>query len=99
MVNNKWYFSTWFIAVLFAFWFLVVPLIIGLYLLSLQNKESSARQNYIESIISKEKVLQMREIEQIKQQKELEDEKFRESLSAEIVIIEFKRGCIKIKGK
>lgn len=33
MFKEKWYFSTWFIALLFAFWFLIIPLIAGVALL------------------------------------------------------------------
>lgn len=75
MEVGKWYTSTWFIAVLFVLWFLVVPLFIGIYLLTLQNKESSARKIYFESITSQKKALQEQEIELIKQQEKLEDER------------------------
>lgn len=75
MEIGKWYTSTWFIAILFALWFLVVPLFIGFYLLTLQNKEGSDRKIYFESITSQKKVLQEQEIELIKQQEELEGER------------------------
>ncbi|MEB4861018.1 DUF4041 domain-containing protein [Priestia megaterium] len=38
MSSLRWYYSTWFIALLFAFWFLVIPLIIGLILVTKQRK-------------------------------------------------------------
>lgn len=37
--NNRWYLSTWFIAILFSFWFLVVPLIVGMIFINRQKKE------------------------------------------------------------
>lgn len=39
MREQKWYLSSWFIALMFMFWFLVVPLVIGIILLIRQNKE------------------------------------------------------------
>ena len=39
MKITKWYYSTWFIAFLFVFWFLIIPLIIGLILLFKQKRE------------------------------------------------------------
>lgn len=36
---KKWYLSTWFIALLFGFWFLVIPLIFGIYLIIKQKAE------------------------------------------------------------
>ncbi|WP_201317547.1 DUF4041 domain-containing protein [Paenibacillus sp. EPM92] len=37
MGEEKWYLTTWFIAGLFAFWFLLVPLILGVYFLRLKE--------------------------------------------------------------
>ena len=37
MDKERWYLSTWFISALFAFWFLIIPLIIGLILIYRQN--------------------------------------------------------------
>ncbi|WP_433743284.1 DUF4041 domain-containing protein [Falsibacillus pallidus] len=43
----KWYYSTWFVAVLFSLWFLIIPLIIGVFLISRQKKELKFHlQNY-----------------------------------------------------
>jgi hypothetical protein len=42
---NKWYLSTWFIALLFGFWFLVIPLIIGIYLII---KQKTALTSFVE---------------------------------------------------
>ncbi|WP_081791772.1 DUF4041 domain-containing protein [Sporolactobacillus terrae] len=36
--KDKWYYSTWFIALLFAFWFVFIPLVIGVVLLIVQMK-------------------------------------------------------------
>jgi hypothetical protein len=44
MRNSRWYLSTWFIGVLFAFWFLVIPLILGIYFIVLQRKDSELKQ-------------------------------------------------------
>ncbi|MCM3597205.1 DUF4041 domain-containing protein [Metabacillus idriensis] len=38
MNKNKWYFSLWFIAIMFALWFFIIPLIIGIVLLIRFNK-------------------------------------------------------------
>ncbi|MGG0403190.1 DUF4041 domain-containing protein [Priestia megaterium] len=38
MSSLRWYYSTWFISLLFAFWFLVIPLVIGLILVTKQRK-------------------------------------------------------------
>lgn len=39
MGKEKWHFSNWFIASLFAFWFLVIPLILGIYFLRLKESQ------------------------------------------------------------
>lgn len=38
MNSLRWYYSTWFIVLLFAFWFLIIPLVIGLILVTKQKK-------------------------------------------------------------
>ncbi|RMA90899.1 DUF4041 domain-containing protein [Priestia megaterium] len=38
MHSLRWYYSTWVIGLLFAFWFLVIPLVIGLILITKQKK-------------------------------------------------------------
>ncbi|WP_077391664.1 hypothetical protein [Mobilibacterium timonense] len=38
MTYKKWYYNTWFIALLFAFWFFFIPPIIGIILLVKQRK-------------------------------------------------------------
>lgn len=38
-IKDKWYYSTWFIALLFAFWFFIIPGIAGIVLLILQMKQ------------------------------------------------------------
>ena len=44
-MKNKWYLSTLFISILFAFWFLYgIPLIIGIILLIFKEKENSIEQ-------------------------------------------------------
>lgn len=44
MNKNRWYLSTWFIGMLFACWFLLIPLIIGIYLISMQSRVRLATQ-------------------------------------------------------
>jgi hypothetical protein len=39
MYLTKWYYSTWFVALLFALWFLIIPLFFGIFLISKQKKE------------------------------------------------------------
>lgn len=46
-MKTKWYLSTWFIALMFALWFLVIPAIIGVILLVLHYKQYFAiKQKY-----------------------------------------------------
>ncbi|MBT2668648.1 DUF4041 domain-containing protein [Bacillus sp. ISL-4] len=40
MGKNSWYLSMWFIAIMFALWFLILPIIIGIILLVRINKET-----------------------------------------------------------
>ncbi|WOO35978.1 DUF4041 domain-containing protein [Anaerocolumna sp. AGMB13020] len=40
MYKEKWYLQTWFIILLIAFWFLVIPALVGLVLLIMQNNEN-----------------------------------------------------------
>ncbi len=70
-IKLKWYLQTWFIALLIALWFLLLPPIIGLILLSVQKKyldraseimtayggidEIEKRQNHLESSLEKRK--------------------------------------------
>lgn len=42
---TKWYYSTWFIALLFSLWVMVIPLILGFFLLSKQRKEMKELEN------------------------------------------------------
>ncbi|WP_155594212.1 DUF4041 domain-containing protein [Clostridium tyrobutyricum] len=42
--KKKWYLKTWFIALMFAFWFFIVPPIIGIILLVLKSKENKILQ-------------------------------------------------------
>lgn len=44
MNKNRWYLSTWFIGILFACWFLLIPLIIGIYLIPMQSRVRLAKQ-------------------------------------------------------
>lgn len=39
-MNQKWYLQTWLIAILFAFWFFIIPGIVGIILLILQTRNS-----------------------------------------------------------
>ncbi len=45
--KDNWYLSTWFISLLFACWFLLIPLIVGIYLLILQSRKRVAQYNSI----------------------------------------------------
>jgi hypothetical protein len=62
----RWYHSTWVIAILFAFWFLIVPLIVGITLLLRQRKL------YLENRLKMKTYMQDKEIELIKQTLNLE---------------------------
>lgn len=42
--KNKWYLSTWFIALLCAFWFLIIPPIIGIILLIIKAVNDKQQQ-------------------------------------------------------
>ncbi len=53
--NRPTYLRTDFIAIMFALWFLVVPLIIGLICLYLQNKQNNEDQKQIQSALSTQK--------------------------------------------
>lgn len=50
-MNKKWYLNTWIICILFSLWFLFgIPLIIGILLLILKNKEDNAMLFQIEQL-------------------------------------------------
>ncbi|MGN7297030.1 DUF4041 domain-containing protein [Ferdinandcohnia sp. SAFN-114] len=72
MKNNKWYISTWLIALLFAFWFLVIPLITGIFLLYIQKRERVNYQRYVEQLMISNKELMSREEEIESRGKEIE---------------------------
>ncbi|MED4170806.1 hypothetical protein [Priestia megaterium] len=38
MYPLRWYYSTWFICLLFALWFLIIPLVIGIILVKKQER-------------------------------------------------------------
>lgn len=52
-MEHKWYLQTWFICLLFAFWFFIIPGIVGLILLIMQileNKKSQQKYGQIDTI-------------------------------------------------
>lgn len=50
MKQKRWYLSTWFISLLFALWFLIIPLIVGIVLLIKEIKfEKKNRKQYFEN--------------------------------------------------
>ncbi|MCP1094494.1 DUF4041 domain-containing protein [Bacillaceae bacterium OS4b] len=63
MEKNNWYLSMWFVALMFALWFLILPLIIGIILLVRINNEKInnhkelnekiERLHYLENILNK----------------------------------------------
>jgi len=54
MRKSNWFLSTWFIAIMFALWFLIFPLVIGIVLLIRLNKEN---KDIYHEIDGKEKAL------------------------------------------
>ncbi|MDR0885421.1 MAG: hypothetical protein LBN22_03510 [Clostridiales Family XIII bacterium] len=54
--KRKWYLETWFIAILFAFWFLIVPGIIGIILLLLQYSGGKKANAISELVREAEKI-------------------------------------------
>ncbi len=75
MLKSKWYLSTWFIAVLFAFWFLVIPLFVGIRLLSLQTRERVANNKHMRNRDARE--LRSHSFESERLQEELKQAKVR----------------------
>lgn len=51
MYKRKWYLKTWLISLMFAFWFLIIPGIIGIILLFLKSKENKSIQEYDSSLL------------------------------------------------
>ncbi len=47
-MKHKWYLSTWLICLLFAFWFFIIPAVIGLILLILKYKEDKKNKLFFE---------------------------------------------------
>lgn len=75
MYSKKWYYSTWFIAILFGFWFLIIPLILGVILLFKQKKET---ENYFRSWeVDKKQIL-------YKLQEELFEEVLQQELASKV---------------
>lgn len=67
---SKWYLNTWFIAILFGLWFLIVPPIIAIYFMVLQYKEFKTIKDKANSVTNVENYRQ--EIENICRYKEQE---------------------------
>lgn len=70
MQSIRWYYSTWFIVLLFAFWFLIIPLLIGLILVKKQKE-------IINSFYTEWKINKLAEFEDYKEQliKEFNDKR------------------------
>lgn len=52
-MKQKWYLKTWFIAILFALWFLYgIPLIIGIILLCIKNKKDKQFQKSYDTLLA-----------------------------------------------
>ncbi|WP_446897482.1 DUF4041 domain-containing protein [Clostridium sp. LBM24168] len=51
-MKKKWYLQTWFIAIMFAFWFFIIPGIIGIILLILSIKQDKLIKEDQESLLS-----------------------------------------------
>ena len=57
--KNKWYLSTWFIALLCAFWFLIIPPIIGIILLIIKAVNDKQQQKlFTQTLIQNNQLLQ-----------------------------------------
>ena len=53
LIKKKWYLKTWIICILFAFWFLYgIPLVAGIFLLVLKNKEENKLINQTNQLFS-----------------------------------------------
>lgn len=78
-MKQKWYLQTWFIALCFALWFFVIPLIAGIILIVKQYKNSGARIKEINKEIDDKKkelnsLINDRDTEKSKLLKECESE-------------------------
>ncbi|USK32554.1 DUF4041 domain-containing protein [Bacillus sp. F19] len=69
MNKNSWYFSMWFIASMFALWFLIIPLIMGIVLLIKSNKEQIKNQKKVKDL---EVALLLRTNELLRKDQEME---------------------------
>lgn len=71
-MKQKWYLQTWLIAILFAFWFLIIPGIAGIVLLVLQIKDNKQTFQSLESekkrIAEMKKKLDLISLEQVRKQ-------------------------------
>ncbi|KKB34140.1 hypothetical protein [Bacillus thermotolerans] len=85
MESLRWYHSTWFIAVLFAFWFLIIPIIIGCILIS--KKERLIKLWEIDKIQEFEHIkneLVLKEAELMENVRQFEEEKMVERKNLEL---------------
>lgn len=57
--KNKWYLSTWFIALLFACWFFIIPPIIGIILLMIKaTNDKRQQQQFTQTLMQNNQLLQ-----------------------------------------
>lgn len=61
--KRKWYLQTWFIALMFAFWFFVIPAVIGIILLYLKSKENKTIQQEHTSLLAQIEELKNKSLE------------------------------------
>lgn len=75
-MENKWYLNTWFIALLFAAWFLIIPPIVGCIFIFMKQKEDRQTQQKYEILemsntkLTQEKEKLSRENQEILREKE-----------------------------
>lgn len=93
-MKQKWYLQTWFIALCFALWIFVIPLVVGIILMVKQYKNSGVRINEIEKEIDDKKkeldsLINNRDAERLKLLKECEDE----VKTKENELVKLQRSC------
>jgi len=95
-VENRWYLSTWFIATLFSFWFLIIPLIMGIILLNKQKQENSNHKLLLqerEQNLEQEKILlAQKEINLYELFKKKEKEILLRTFTQQLKIISFSKS-------
>lgn len=96
-MNRKWYLQTWFIALLFALWFFIVPAIIGIILLIIQFKDDQKVASLVKELHQFDEKIKQKE-EEIKNLDNLFKERERRLEEAlEAKRIDFDKKKIKIK--